>query len=589
MNPRDRQWRSNALLVTLTLGFVVVFVALASLQVVRHGHWSSQARQNRQDTARVPAPRGVVADRNGVTLADNRYQATVTISRAQTRPGDPTLTALVELLDLDPDEVRRTIDRSTHDPVVLVKHADPEQIAKVEEHRAVLPHVRLSVGPRRQYPGGSLAAHVLGYVGEVRPEDIDPGAPDPYEPRDIVGRAGVEQFAESLLRGRNGLRVVEVNAAGHIVGEVDEGRVPVLPGVLHYLTLSHPLQSRLEELLEPWVGAGVVLEVGTGDVLAIASSPGFDPNVFTGGISPAAWNALNNDPRKPLFNRTLKGTYPPGSPYKIVTAVAALESGKVTTRSTFEPCTGGIQFGNRFFRCWERSEGHGVLNLHGALVESCDVYFYQVAQLISIDDLADVARRFGFGRPTGLALGGEKPGLVPDSRFYDTRYGPGQWTRGVVLNNSIGQGELLVTPLQMARAYAAIGGDRSLYRPHLILATENVFGVREVRRIEPEAEPVCSPQVQRIVKRALRDVVDHEDGTGELAAVVGLPVAGKTGTAENPHGEHHAWFVAYAPEHDPEVAVAVILENAGHGGEVAAPLVGQLLSTYFSWQAPVGR
>jgi penicillin-binding protein 2 len=369
------------------------------------------------------------------------------------------------------------------------------------------------------------------------------------------------------------------------VGEVVEGAIPALPGVQLYLTLSHPLQRRLEELLEGRIAAGVVLEVGTGDVLAAASMPSFDPNEFTGGISAKRWSELNTDPRTPLFNRALQGTYPPGSPYKLITAAAALERGKITPNTTFEPCYGGYRFGNRVFGCWD-PHGHGVLDLRAAIEQSCDVYFYQVAQLLTIDELAETARRFGLGVKTGIELAGESPGLVPDSGFYDRRYGPRGWTRGVLLNNGIGQGELLVTPLQMARLYAALGGDGMLYRPNLVLAQENAYGVRQVRRIRRVSTPVCSESVRSILKDALFHVVSSEEGTGGLASVEGIPVSGKTGTSENPHGDDHAWFVGYAPSEHPEVAVAVIVETAGHGGSVAAPIVGELLRTYFLTTRP---
>lgn len=582
---RDRQQRAGALLVIVGLGMVAVLLTLVSMQIIHQGTFASLARDNRQFHTRVLAPRGIISDRNGNTLADNVHQARITISRRIARRGHPSLEALIELLDLDTEPVFARIARSPEeDPITIVRHAAPEQIAKVEEHRPVLPHVQLTVAPRRNYRRGSLAAHVLGYVGEVRSSDIEVAqGVRSHEPGDIIGRTGVEAFAEPLLRGRHGRKVVEVNAAGHVVGELEEGSVPALPGVQLYLTLSDSLQARLEELLRPHVAAGVVLEVATGDVLAASSSPSFDPNEFTAGISEKRWSELNSDPRKPLFNRTFRGAYPPGSPFKLVTAAAALERNRITEYTTFEPCYGGYRFGNRVFGCWNPA-GHGTLNLKGAIAQSCDVYFYQVAELLTIDELAETARRFGFGRKSGLELPGEVSGLVPTSSYFDERYGTRGWTHGLVLNCAIGQGELLVTPLQLARAYAALGGDGHLYRPNVVLAQENAYGVRQVRRVRRTSEPVCSERVRRILKSALYDVVAHEEGTGGLATVEGVPVSGKTGTAENPHGQDHAWFVAYAPSEHPEVAVAVIVENAGHGGSVAAPIVGQLLRSYFRWQ-----
>lgn len=575
-----RFWRANALRALMGLGFLALIVALFSLQVVRRGEFSEAARENRQFRVRVPAPRGRIHDRNGTVLVDNRHQARLSIAREHFSVEDPELLRLAERLQLDAERLAQRASRQGN-RVTLLKHADIEQIAVVEEQRARFPHVTVELGPRREYRFGPLAAHLIGYVGEVGAEDVaESGRFGPYAPGEMRGVSGLESFGEELLRGRPGLKLVEVDAAQRVVGELAEGGVPVVPGVHFFLTISQPLQAELERLLDGRTGSGVVVEVPTGDVLAAASAPGFEPNMFLGGISDADWNRLEGDPRKPLYHRTLRGAYPPGSPYKLISAACALENGVVTVRSTFEPCTGAYRFGNRIFRCWERAEGHGIQDLRGAIVESCDVYFYQLAQLLTIDQLAATARRFGLGAPTGIELR-ESAGLVPDREFYDGRFGRGGWTTGVLLNNAIGQGELLVTPLQLARAFAALGGDGHLYRPSLVLARENASGVRELRHVRRQSEPVCDPAIRRFLKRAMLGVVADDDGTGELAAVPGVAVAGKTGTAENPHGDDHAWFVAYAPAADPEIAIALIIENAGHGGSVAAPIVGQLLRAYF--------
>jgi penicillin-binding protein 2 len=397
----------------------------------------------------------------------------------------------------------------------------------------------------------------------------------------------VEAFAEGQLRGQRGWEVIEINAAGHIVGSIREsGQLPT-PGVHVYLTLHAGLQRTLEGLLEGRVGSGVVLEIGTGDILAAASMPGFDPNEFTAGISQQRLDELRADKRKPEFNRAFRGTYPPGSPFKVITAAAALDRGYVRTSTRFEPCYGGYMYGNRYFGCWDPA-GHGSLDLMGAIVQSCDTYFYQLAQRLTVDELAETARQFGLGTPTGLPAVRDQDGLVPTSAWYDERDGRGGWTSGVKLNLVIGQGEHLVTPLQMARAYAAIGGDGYLDRPHLVLARENAQGVRDKRQLRRSEELICQPRTRQVLQRALHQVVSDEEGTGGLARVAGVAVAGKTGTAENPFGEDHAWFVAYAPAGAPEVAVALIVENAGHGGSVAAPLVGQLLEAYFALSRGVG-
>lgn len=583
MDERARQWRSRVMMIAAALGFAGLFVSIFSMQVLRHDDYAKLARENRQYSRRVLAPRGLISDRAGTTLAHNVYQARVTYPRRLARPDDPTLERLVDLLALDREALFEWIDRAPPgDRITVVRRATPEQIAIVEEHRVELPQVQLRVEPRRHYRSGSLAAHLIGYVGEVRRDETGPDSV--YKNGDLTGRTGIEAYAENLLRGTHGRKVVEMNAAGHVVGELPEVRVPVVPGVHVYLTIHSALQRRLEELLEGRVGAGVVIEIATGDVLASASAPAIDLNVFTGGISHERAAELRADPGKPEFNRAFRGVYPPGSPFKLITAAAALERNKVDPNETFEvPCYGQYKFGNRWFGCW-KPEGHGKLDLEGAIVQSCDVYFYQLVQRLTVDELAETARRFGLGRETGLESFHEQTGLVPDSDFFDARYGAGRWSEGHKLNLAIGQGELLVTPLQMALTFAAIGGDGHLYVPHVVLVSENAYGVREPRRVFRSAEPVCSPRVRAYLRRSMHSVVAHEDGTGGLASVEDIEVAGKTGTSENPFGEHHAWFVAYAPAEDPEVAVAVIVENAGHGGEVAAPIVGELLRSYFTLQ-----
>ncbi len=579
MDERRRQWRAQVLLALVGASFLAVALSLFSMQVLQYRHFEELARRNRQDQYRVPAPRGIVADRSGEELAENVYQARITYPRRLLAGADSTIARFASLLELDPATLEQRIAASNEpDRVTLVRRATPEQVAVVEEHRLVLPQVQVTVGPRRSYPFGSLAAHLLGYLGEVRREETE--SDSHYRPGDMIGRLGIESAAERLLRGSHGKRGVEVNAAGHIVGDVAALTVPPLGGSRLFLTTDYRLQARVEELLRGKVGACVVMEVRTGDLLAVASSPTYDPNEFVAGISSDRMKEILEDPDKRMFNRAFRGAYPPGSPFKIITAAAALERNRVRPTTRFQPCTGKYRFGDRDFHCWDLN-GHGSLDLEGAIIQSCDVYFYQLIQELTVDELADTARRFGLGRSTDVEFFSDASGLVPDSAWYDKAFGRRRWTAGVKLNLAIGQGELLATPLQMARTLAAVGGDGYLYRPHTCLVTESAYGNRDVRRVVRSQEPICSERVRRFLKRALRGVVAEERGTGGLARVAGVEISGKTGTAENSSGEDHAWFVAYAPSEDPDVAVALIVEKAGHGGAVAAPLVREVLDAYF--------
>jgi penicillin-binding protein 2 len=581
VHERNRTWRAQVLVLLSGVSFAGVAVTLFSLQVLQYGEFDAAAKMNRQDTYRVVAPRGITADRSGHKLAENVYQARLTYPRRLLVGSEPdsTLERFAQLLDLDAATLQQRIEASNEpERVTLVRRATAEQVAVVEEHRLLLPQVQATIGPRRSYPLGSLAAHILGYLGEVRREETE--SDEHYRAGDMIGRMGIERAAELLLRGAHGVRGVEVNAAGHIVGEVQELSEEPLAGSRLFLTLDYRLQGRVEELLRGQVGACVVMEVRTGDLLAVASSPTYDPNEFMAGITADRMNEILNDPHKRMFNRAFRGAYPPGSPFKLITAAAALERNKVTPSTRFQPCYGSYPFGDRVFRCWELG-GHGSLDLEGAIVQSCDVYFYQLAQELTIDELAETARSFGLGRGTEVRFFTDASGLVPDSEWYDGAFGPRGWSVGVKLNLAIGQGELLATPLQMARAFSAIGGDGYLYRPHTALVTESAYGNRDTRRVVRSQEPVSSERVRKFLKRALRGVVAEERGTGGLARVAGIEISGKTGTSENSAGEDHAWFVAYAPSRDPDIAVALIVENAGHGGEIAAPLVREVLEAYF--------
>ena len=567
---RGQIFRSLALLL-----FGILLLNLVGLMVIRHDYYSQRALKNRQVRFRVPAPRGRITDRDGVPLADNRFHSDITIPTSSFAGGQPdsTLQRLLTWFDLPVAETvadmqaqrRRGGGRAT-----LVRGATMSQLMAVEERRPSLPGVRVDSRLRRRYLEGPLLAHVIGYTGEVDQGDLDDADPElDYRVGDSIGKQGVEAAFEERLRGRSGINLEEINASGRIVGRETVWLRPVLSGRDVALTISLPLQQAMDSLLAGRRGCGVALAVPSGEVLAAVSVPSFDPNLLTASISSKEWRALSEDPAKPFFNRIVQATYPPASLYKAVTSLAGLHKGVVDTSSVLEPCPGGYQFGNRWFRCW-KAGGHGVLDHAGALAHSCDVFYYQVGLRLEIDELAAAAAAFGLGRAVTGIYPAEAPGNIPTAAWYDRRFGPRKWTRGVLLNNAIGQGEILVTPLQMVLLAARIAGGG------------NVPGPTFVRGQEPHEGPVDLPfsaAHMTWIRRALRQVVDT--GTGGAAKRAGVPVAGKTGTAQNPHGEDHAWFMCYAPADAPEVAVAVILENAGHGGSQAAPVAGSWLRVYF--------
>jgi penicillin-binding protein 2 len=408
-------------------------------------------------------------------------------------------------------------------------------------------------------------------VGEVEPADLDtiPGGGG-YKRGDMKGRQGVEAALDSTLRGVSGVKLEEINASGRIVGRQPVWLREVQPGRDVYLTVSLDLQHALAEAIGDLTACGVAVDIRNGQVLASYSHPTFDPNIMTVPITAEQWNELSGDPRKPFFNRVVQATYPPASLYKPVTSLAALKHRVVGTGTVLEPCLGGWSFGDRYFRCWKHA-GHGLVDHEESIVQSCDTYYYQLGLRLEIDQMAEAARALGLGSRASVVFGEEAAGNVPDTEWYDERFGEKRWTRGVLLNNSIGQGELLVTPLQMVQMMARLASSGRMPAPRFVLDPA-----------DPAPPPPDLPFKEAHlawIRYALEQTVSR--GTGKAAQVPGVRVAGKTGTAQNPHGEDHAWFMAYAPCEDPEVAVVILVENGGSGSSEAAPIAGRWLMEYF--------
>ncbi len=562
--------------VVLLLGSVVV--QLFVLQIVRHDAYRRQAKQNREVERRVPAPRGRILDREGNVLADNVFGAAITVSRRALTPAGPdsTLSRLLTWFALPEAETLERLlrqQREGRSRLVLVSDATMPQIALVREMADMLPGVAVETRRRRRYHRGPLFAHLLGYVGEVSADDMRRHPDREYRPGDMVGRTGLEATREAWLRGRDGRALEEIDARGRVVSRRRQLLRPVQPGRDLRLTLSAALQESLAAAMAGRRGCGVAMALPTGEILAAVSLPTFDPNRLAGGISSDRWRSLTRDPEHPLLNRLVQAIYPPGSPYKIVTSLTAFRTGAAGPHTRYLPCTGSYRFGNRIFRCW-KATGHGDVDHTAALVHSCDVFYYQLVQHLDLASLAATARLLGLGRRTGVPLPGELAGNIPTREWYDRRFGRGRWSRGVLLNDAIGQGEVLVTPLQMVVMTGRVATGLADLSPRLVLPDSGA--------VAPAATPLALPApALDWLQRTMRQVVDI--GTGMRARLASMHVAGKTGTAQNPHGEDHAWFVCYAPAEAPRVAVAVILENAGHGGAVAAPVAARWLRAYAEW------
>ena len=469
----------------------------------------------------------------------------------------------------------------------LLEDASAEQVAVIEEHSEELPGVVTVIESRRDYPYGTLASHALGYTSEISEEQLKLPEYEGYTQGDRIGQKGLEQFYDKEFRGKNGMKLEEVNASGREVGTVDgvDGTAPV-PGLRLVSTIDLRLQKVAEEAIpDSAKGALVAIDPRNGEILAMVSSPRLDPNIFSlkKRERNKGWAHVALDSMRPLTNRAISGTYPPASVFKLVTAGAGLESGILTENKYYsKPCTGGYQYGARYQRCWGV---HGNLNVVHALRLSCDVYFYQAGLEIDMARINEFARRFGYGEKLlGIDIPGEKAGWLPDSASFNQRNKRlgWRWARGLILNLSIGQGQM-VTPLQQAVFIGSLATNKGVYRPHFMKELQDSQG-NVVRRYEPEIirPGTMKPETHRVLLNAMDSVVNHPGGTGKKGAVPGIRVGGKTGSGEWKKGQKtHAWFAAVAPLDDPQIAVAVIMEAAGGGGSVAAPIAHKVLMAFF--------
>ncbi len=560
----------------LVLAFLALGGAFFRIQVLQVEQFRLRSESNRLRAVPLPAPRGTLLDRNGEVIADNVPGYSVRLLA----PSEDSLRAVLGRLDqlvaLDSGLVEQVVRRwqgARYQPALVFNSQSFETIARLEEHRPSLPGLVIQTEPRRFYPGGAAVAHVAGYVGEVSGDDLErqryPGA----RMGTIVGKEGLEQQYDSVLRGREGLKYVEVNARGAMVREeVSSPSIRPEPGRPLRTTIDLPLQLYIDSLwsdsLSRYRGAMVAM-TATGEILALYSWPSFDPNDFVGGISGARYRELTSDSSGlPLYNRAIKGAYPPASPFKLAIAAMALRRGLVRFSTHMDqPCRGGLRFGNRVFKCWKR-EGHGSLDLTGAITASCDVYFYQLGLRLGLEHLLADGMEFGFRERSGIDLGAETRSFYPPARaYYDSTYGPRGWTNAVTLNLAIGQGENSQTLINVMKFYQALAGDGVLRAPHLV-----------AQRAGVPARPLgLSPEQLAGLRDAMIAVVQRGTAAGSRGRDINM--AGKTGTAQNPHGPDHGWFIGFAPADKPEIIVGSIMERALHGSSVA-PWVVRVIRRY---------
>ncbi len=562
------------------IGFGIVAFRLFYLQIINYTHYRTLSNENSLRLIPQRAPRGLITDRNGVVLATNRPTYTLFLVPADLKTHASTIVRLSEILGMPVADLERRVSERYRtrkfEPLRIQRHLTEDLIARIEENRARLPGVYIQMEPERYYPHGEFASHLLGYIGEISEGELFRLRDQGYRVADILGKKGIERVYDPLLRGELGGVQVEVNAAG-VQKRILAYRPPV-QGHTVALTIDAKVQRLAEELLGEQAGAIIVSNPKNGEILALVSKPGFDPNLFVDGISTKDWNRLLKDELHPLQNRATQGRYPPGSIFKIVTAVSALEDADFD-KERARLCRGIFWYKTWPYRCWATS-GHGWVNLQRAIIESCDIYFYQLGLDVKIDRLYRACRRFGLGSRTRIDLDAEDAGLVPNPKWKEsTQHMP--WFPGNTIQMSIGQGYLLTTPLQMMNVTCAMAMRNKVFQHHLLLRVldQRTRRPRMERRRELLLDTGVSKEHVEFLRDSLERVVGAPQGTGRRARVAGVRVAGKTGTSENPHGENHAWFTAYAPAGNPEVAVIVMVENGGEGGVVAAPIAKRLMES----------
>lgn len=595
---------SSRRILWLSVGaFAMFFLLLARLwylQEVQAESLMDQSESNRLRFVPVAAPRGAILDRNGKVLVSNTPSFSVSVIPQDVKNKDLLIDNLSRYLNLDRKEIvdkwNKGQGRAKYYPLVVASGITRDQMEFLEENRLSLSGVNIEMKPVRAYANGVLGAHLLGYIGEISENELSSERYAEYNAGDYVGKSGIEKAWESFLHGSDGGRQIEVDARGRFLRTVEETESSVGDSVV--LTIDLEMQKAAEQALGEQAGAAVAMDVNTGEVLTFASSPDFDPTLFSGRMPHDIWKGYLEDKRHPLENKALRGMYPPGSTFKIVTAIAGLEEGLIDQHSAVD-CPGYYKFGNSTFKCWEK-KGHGHVELRKALRESCDVYFYKLAERLGVDRIAKYAKLLALGAPLGVGLDHEKGGVIPTMEWKLKRFGK-KWYQGETLSVGIGQGYVLATPLQLAAMIATVANEGTVYKPHLVKKVVDFDG-KVLKEYAPQVlnRITLKPETYRLVKEGLFAVVNEPRGTGGMARLYEVKVAGKTGSSQvvklrDSRGgvpyqfRDHALFVAFAPYEKPEIAVSVIVEHGEHGGSAAAPIAGRILRAYFEGKGVIKK
>ncbi len=566
---------------------IILLVRLWDLQIMRGQEMKRLSEQNRIRIKKVVAPRGVIYDKKGRILADTRPSFNIYITHEDIKNFDQTIDGLVSLLKISKEEIMERLEATKglppSFPVKIKSDISMDDVAKIEANRVYLPGVNIQIEPKRFYHYGKMFAHMIGYVSEISDDELKKKEYKDYSPGDYIGKYGLEKAYEAYLRGMDGEKRVEVDSRGREVRTLEQ-KDPI-PGNSIYLNVDLDIQAVIDKALENRRGGCIVVDPKTGGVIALVSRPAFDPNKFASGITKQDWQAIALDKTHPLQNRVIQGRYPPGSTFKIVSALKGLESGIINERTIFS-CRGGFPYGGRVFRCWKKG-GHGSVNIHRAIVESCDVFFYNLGLKLGVDRIHEMSDIIGLGRVTGIDLPSEKDGLVPSTEWKKKTYGQ-PWFEGETVSVSIGQGAVWLTPAQLVQLASFVANEGINYKPHIVNRIVSPEG-KVIKTFEPviNANVKLKKDTIRLVKEGMKGVVNEGSGTAYGSRLENVSMSGKTGTAQSV-GEKgrnlgdHAWFIAYAPSDNPSVAISVLVEYGGHGSSAAAPVAKMVTDRMFN-------
>ncbi len=598
--PDDRRsltLRLSVMQYIVTAAFAALAIGFWIFQIAQHEKFREMAEENHIRRLPLPAPRGVLLDRDGKVLVENRDSYSIALVREQTRNLDETLNVLAFATGTDEAQLRETVARRRREPsyrpIVLIENASFPQAVAVQARQWELPGIIVQHVPSRHYPASEMAGHLFGYVSEIAETQLQKAEYAGAEPGALVGQAGVELAYNKLLMGEDGTKVVVVNSVGREIGAPPDGEQLPKEGKRLQLTIDSDVQQAAEDGFEAsgFNGAAVVLDPRNGEVLAFTSRPAYDPNAFAGGIDRATWAKLNTDDLHPLQNRALQGRYSPGSTFKMAVGLAGLEEGIISPNFTVH-CGGGANFYGRFFKCWQKG-GHGTVDLRHAIEQSCDVYFYTVGNMLGVDKINKWATLFGLGVRSGIDLPNEVQGLVPSTAWKAANTKEKKWYAGETISVAIGQGQVSVTPISLAVYTATLANGGTRVTPHLVKAMDDGQELKPVPPPPPQSQVDVSHEKLQAIRDGMWLVVNGGSGTARRAAIPGKDVCGKTGTAQvisnqgrtaartTKNLRDHGWFTFFAPRDNPEIAGVVFLEHGIHSAN-AASVAKHILEMYFA-------